>query len=165
MSKPAPDDRLPFEPKRRKAKPAKAAPAPVASKAAEVKQPAKASRAQPQPKLSETRIPDAVSQRMLRRILAFSGVPTGLGVGVFFLSYWLVSREIIPLPTSAVVLASMGCFGLGVLGLTYGLLSASWDEQQAGSFWGWDEFRLNGGRMINAWREARAARQQAKSDS
>lgn len=102
---------------------------------------------------------------MLRRILAFSGVPTGLGVAVFFLSYWLVSREIIPLPTSAVVLASMGCFGLGVLGLTYGLLSASWDEQQDGSLLGWDEFRLNGGRMITAWRESRAARQQAKSDS
>lgn len=163
MSNPTPD-RLPFEPKRRKTKPAKAAaPAPVAAKATETKQPSKASRAKP--KLEETRIPDVVSQRMLRRILAFSGVPTGLGVAVFFLSYWLVSREIIPLPTSAVVLASMGCFGLGVLGLTYGLLSASWDEQQDGSLLGWDEFRLNGGRMINAWRESRAARQQAKSDS
>ncbi|WP_126147491.1 PAM68 family protein [Synechococcus elongatus] len=163
MSKPT-LDRLPFEPKRRKAKPAKAAaPAPVATQASEPKQSSKVSRSQP--KLEETRIPDAVSQRMLRRILAFSGVPTGLGVAVFFLSYWLVSREIIPLPTSAVVLASMGCFGLGVLGLTYGLLSASWDEQQDGSLLGWDEFRLNGGRMITAWRESRAARQQAKSDS
>lgn len=165
MSKETPQ-RLPFEPKRRKAKPAKAAPATPSAAA----KPATTERrdrppAKPQPTLAETRIPDSVSQRMLRRILAFSGVPTALGVAVFFLCYWLVSREILPLPTSAVVLASMGCFGLGVLGLSYGLLSASWDEHQAGSLLGWDEFRTNGGRMIAAWRESRAARQQTNSDS
>jgi hypothetical protein len=49
----------------------------------------------------------------------------------------------------------MGFFGLGVIGLSYGILSASWDENREGSFWGTEEFATNFGRMITAWRTAR----------
>jgi len=50
---------------------------------------------------------------------------------------------------------SMGFFGLGVLGLSYGVLSASWDEEIPGSKLGWREFTTNWGRMTSAWRSAR----------
>jgi Photosynthesis affected mutant 68 len=52
-------------------------------------------------------------------------------------------------------LANMGLFGLGVLGITYGVLSASWDEERSGSLLGVGEFRTNWGRMVGAWRETR----------
>jgi hypothetical protein len=53
-----------------------------------------------------------------------------------------------------VVLVSMGFFGLGVLGLSYGVLSASWDEEIPGTKLGWQEFTTNLGRMTSAWRSA-----------
>ncbi len=102
-----------------------------------------------------TRIPDAVSNRMIRRMVIFCGIPTSLGISTFIGSYLIVSHEWFPLPNVAVVIASMGCFGLGVLGLSYGVLSASWDEAVAGSWLGWDEFTTNTGRMVSAWRSAR----------
>ena len=96
-------------------------------------------------------IPEVVSQRMLRRMLAFSGIPTGLGVLIFFLSYYLVVKTQVELPPYAVLLATLGCFGLGVVGLTYGVLSASWDEDRPGGWLGLGEFKVNFGRMTQAW--------------
>ncbi len=96
-------------------------------------------------------IPEVVSQRMLRRMLAFSGVPTGLGVITFFASYYLVAKAQVELPPYAVLLVTLGCFGLGVVGLTYGVLSASWDEDQPGGWLGLAEFQVNFGRMTSAW--------------
>jgi Photosynthesis affected mutant 68 len=45
----------------------------------------------------------------------------------------------------------MACLGMGVAGLTYGILSASWDDEP-GSFWGLDEFKLNFERMKEGYR-------------
>ena len=101
-------------------------------------------------------IPEAVSQRMLRRIAFFSGMPIALGLGVFFSSYYLMSRQIVALPHVAVLLVTMGCFGLSVLGVTYGVLSASWDDEP-GSLVGLGEFKLNFGRAIESWREGKAS--------
>ena len=94
-------------------------------------------------------IPEDVSRRMLRRMGILSGAPVALGVGLFFLSYYLQSRQIVELPPVAVLLVTMGCFGLGVLGLTYGVLSASWDSEP-GSLIGLSEFKLNFGRVMDA---------------
>ncbi len=88
---------------------------------------------------------------MLRRMLAFSGVPTGLGILVFFVSYYLVTSHLVELPSYFVLLVTLACFGLGVVGLTYGVLSASWDEERPGTWLGLDDFRVNFGRMTSAW--------------
>ena len=61
----------------------------------------------------------------------------------------------IRLPPIAVLLVNMGLFGLGVLGITYGVLSASWDEERVGSWLGLGEFSTNWGRMVEVWRETR----------
>jgi VIT1/CCC1 family predicted Fe2+/Mn2+ transporter len=97
-------------------------------------------------------IPKAVSDRMVKRVAFFSGMPTALGMLTFIVSYVIVKQEWLKLPNTAVVLVSMGCFGLGVLGLSYGFLSASWDEENAGSLLGWQEFGVNFGRLRSAWR-------------
>jgi hypothetical protein len=100
-------------------------------------------------------IPEVVSQRMLKRMLLLCGVPTVLGLLTFPTSYWVITQGWLELPNVAVVLVSMGLFGLGVLGLSYGVLSASWDEGNPGSLGGWDEFKLNWGRMRGSWRDRR----------
>jgi hypothetical protein len=94
-------------------------------------------------------IPEAVSRRMLRRMAVLSGAPVFLGVGIFFLAYYLQSNQIVTFPPIAVLLVTMGCFGLGVLGLTYGVMSASWDTEP-GSLVGITEFKLNFGRVRDA---------------
>ena len=158
---------LPFEPKKRKKKPSEAGSSGTPPGAAAAK-PTVAPRATPKetpPRdrtasksratLAQTRIPDAVSRRMISRILVFSGVPTFLGVSTFFISYLIVTRGWFELPNVAVVLVSMGLFGLGVLGLSYGVLSASWEEENPGTVLGWSEFQTNVQRFLGAWRAFR----------
>lgn len=100
-------------------------------------------------------IPEVVSSRMMRRMALLSGVPILLGVLTFVGSYFIVVNDLFDLPNTAVLLVSMGCFGLGVLGLSYGVISASWDEETSGSLLGWTEFTTNFQRLVGAWQEAR----------
>jgi hypothetical protein len=138
----------------------KSSPRTSSSKAAPVKGSAKGSKSD-SPLRTSTAIPDVVSRRMLRRMALFSGIPTVFGMSTFVLSYWVVSHDLIQLPTYAVLLVSLGWFGLGVLGLTYGVLSASWDEETLGSKLGWAEFTTNFGRMTEAWRSQKSQDKQS----
>ena len=95
---------------------------------------------------------------MIRRMALLCGIPTALGILSFVVSYLLVVNLEVELPNVAVVLVSMGFFGLGVLGLSYGVLSASWEEESPGTLLGWQEFTTNLGRLTSAWREAREAK-------
>ena len=103
----------------------------------------------------ETTIPKVVSQRMVRRVAIFCGIPTFLGIGTLVGSYLLLTYADVELPPLAVLLVNLGFFGLGVLGITYGVLSASWDENRAGGLLGLSEFSTNFGRMVQGWRESR----------
>lgn len=154
MSSEPPRQRLPFEPATNRKKTPKKPPEPQANAALE------SDSADKQPKANKTgkqaqSIPEAVSKRMISRIAVFCGIPTVLGISTFFVSYLVVSNGLFDLPNTAVLLVSMGCFGLGVLGLSYGVLSASWDEEISGSTLGWEEFNTNFGRMREAWRAAK----------
>ncbi|MCT7975160.1 PAM68 family protein [Laspinema olomoucense] len=151
MSQEPQRNRLPFEPKRKK--PAKNN---STSKASETPESGKPKDTARRPISKEDRaIPEVVSQRMVSRMAILCGVPTALGMFTFIASYFVISGDLFPLPNFAVVLVSMGCFGLGVIGLTYGVLSASWDEEIPGSLLGWQEFTTNFGRMNAARREAK----------
>ncbi len=154
MSKPT-TERIPFEPNNRskKTKELKKVPSTTVSK--------KQVNTPPKPKSESQGIPDEINRRITRRAALFCGIPTGLGLTTFVVSYILVSKHILDLPTSAVVLLSMLFLGIGVLGLSYGAISASWDEGRVGSWWGYDEFRKNFGHLSEAWKSqqqiARAA--------
>ncbi|MEO0755505.1 MAG: PAM68 family protein [Cyanobacteria bacterium J06648_16] len=97
-------------------------------------------------------IPEAVSRRMVKRMLVFSGIPTAMAGLIFVGSYIVLLRGMWEVPTSLVLLSTLGCFGLGVLGLSYGVLSASWEVDVPGSRMGWSEFSVNFRRMVGAWR-------------
>lgn len=145
------DQRLPFEPRQKRKKTPKTQPAPAASSKS-TKPEQKATKST---KTKESMaIPDVVSKRMVRRMAVLCGIPSVLGIVTFFVSYFLVTQVGLKLPNAVVVLVSMGCFGLGVLGLSYGVLSASWDEEVPGTTLGWQEFKTNWGRMTAAWRSS-----------
>ena len=102
---------------------------------------------------------------MARRMAFFCGIPTVLGIATFVVSYFIVTKGIYKLPNAAVVLVSMLFFGLGVVGLSYGLLSASWDEERVGGLLGASEFSTNLGRLTGAWKEAREQQKQKRSEN
>ena len=99
-------------------------------------------------------IPEAVANRMARRIAIATGLPTLLGMGVFIASYLLVSRHILAIPPSTTLLASGACFLLGLLGLSYGVLSASWEEAP-GSLLGAEQIPVNLSRIKSSLRSLR----------
>lgn len=149
------NQRLPFEPRTKRKKTVKAPPEPVVSSSKTASKKDKPQKTQPQTASSESMaVPEVVSKRMVRRMAWLCGVPSVLGIATFFVSYFLVTQAGLKLPNVAVVLVSMGFFGLGVLGLSYGVISASWDEDVPGTKLGWQEFTTNLGRMTSAWRSA-----------
>ncbi len=155
--------RLPFEPRQSRKKqeknPIEAAPTdgkqtknPPSAKKAEKSKTNSPSKPSNTP--SQRAVPEVVSRRMISRIAVFSGFPTFLGISTFIASYFVITNHWFDLPNSAVVLVSMAFFGLGVLGLSYGVISASWDEEVVGSALGWKEFTTNLERLTSAWRTA-----------
>ncbi|XWK86676.1 MAG: PAM68 family protein [Phormidium sp.] len=144
-------ERLPFEPKKNRKKTPKK---PLVNKVEGKSQAATKTLSKEQ-----TAIPAAVSERMLRRMGLFSGIPAVFGISTFIISYFVITHGWFQLPNSAVVLVSMGFFGLSVLGLSYGAISASWDEDRPGGIFGWQEFTTNFGRLTEAWRSARQKNQ------
>ena len=87
-------------------------------------------------------IPPAVSNRMARRVALATGIPTALGMASFIVSYVVVSRGLLDIPPIATLLTSGGFFLLGLVGLSYGVLSASWEEAP-GSLLGIEQIGVN----------------------
>ncbi|MFY8148186.1 MAG: photosystem II biosynthesis protein [Prochlorococcaceae cyanobacterium] len=99
-------------------------------------------------------IPDAVANRMARRIAIATGLPTAGGMGVFVASYFLVSRGVLDIPPGVTLLLSGGFFLLGLLGLSYGVLSSSWEEAP-GTLLGTEQIGLNISRLRQSVRAMR----------
>ena len=139
---------LPFEPRNKKKQDKQQ---PAGKKATAKAKPAKKS-SNKREEASLSAIPDAVSKRMARRMMFFSGIPTVIGISAFFVFYWLFSQKIVEFPPYLVLLVTAGLFGLGFVGLSYSVFSASWDEERTGGLVGFGEFKINLGRTISAWK-------------
>ena len=98
-------------------------------------------------------IPKYVADRMAKRIFFTAGIPTLLGMSVFVISYIIVTRNIAEIPPSSTIAISALFFLLGLGGLSYGILSASWDKEP-GSFFGVENISLNIERAKAAFRPA-----------
>ena len=96
-------------------------------------------------------IPKYVANRMARRIAFTTGIPTLSGMGVFIGSYFLISKGIADISPTVTLVSSALCFLLGLLGLSYGILSASWDTSP-GSFLGFENIKTNINRMKDAFK-------------
>ena len=96
-------------------------------------------------------IPKYVANRMARRIAFTTGVPTLSGMGVFIGSYFLISKGIAEISPTLTLVSSAMCFFVGLLGLSYGILSASWDVTP-GSFLGFENIKPNINRIKDAFK-------------
>ena len=99
----------------------------------------------------ESGIPKYVANRMARRIVFTTGIPTLSGMAVFIGSYFLISKGIAEISPTATLVSSAMCFLVGLLGLSYGILSASWDFKP-GSFLGFENINPNISRMKDAFK-------------
>ena len=96
-------------------------------------------------------IPDYVANRMARRVAIATGLPTLSGMGVFVGSYILISKGIADISPSLTLTVSAAFFLLGLIGLSYGILSASWDEAK-GTILGIENISPNIKRMKEAFK-------------
>ena len=104
-------------------------------------------------KRSSSGIPKYVADRMARRIFFTAGIPTILGMSVFVVSYIIVTRNIAEIPPSSTIAISALFFLLGLAGLSFGILSASWDKEP-GSFFGIENIPMNIERAKAAFKPA-----------
>ena len=105
------------------------------------------------PKKTSSGIPKYVADRMARRIFFTAGIPTIMGMSVFVVSYFIVTRNIAEIPPSSTIAISAIFFLLGLAGLSFGILSASWDKEP-GSFFGIENIPLNIQRAKAAFKPA-----------
>ena len=104
-------------------------------------------------KPSTSGIPKYVADRMARRILFTAGIPTIMGMSVFVVSYIIVTKNIAEIPPSSTIAISALFFLLGLAGLSFGILSASWDKEP-GSFFGIENIPMNIERAKAAFKPA-----------
>ena len=104
-------------------------------------------------KNSSSGIPKYVADRMARRIFFTAGIPTIMGMSVFVVSYIIVTRNIAEIPPSSTIAISAIFFLLGLAGLSFGILSASWDKEP-GSFFGIENIPMNIQRAKAAFKPA-----------
>ena len=112
----------------------------------------KSSKVSPQKK-SSSGIPKYVADRMARRIFFTAGIPTIMGMSVFVVSYIIVTKKIAEIPPSSTIAISALFFLLGLAGLSFGILSASWDKEP-GSFFGIENIPMNIERAKAAFKPA-----------
>lgn len=117
---------------------------------ATTKSPKRSTNAKSQP------IPKAVANRMARRVAISTGLPSVMGMAVFVISYLLVTRGIYDVPPGLTLVTSGGFFLLGLVGLSYGVLSASW-EPQPGTLLGLEHIKPNIARMRSSIKAQKSA--------
>lgn len=92
---------------------------------------------------SDGTMPEIVASRMGKRMMLFGGVPFIL-LFVFFGAYFVLTYRfeirVIPAVVAYSTLALIGSAGVGI---TYGIMSSSWDPEIEGSRFGWDEAQKN----------------------
>ncbi|AGY59934.1 PAM68 family protein [Gloeobacter kilaueensis] len=108
-------------------------------------------------------IPKEINGRFLARILMFSGLPFALALLTEVIGATLI-RSGLPVPNVVVLLVNLLFFGISVLGITYAILSTSWDPAVKGSLLGIKEFKQNGKRILSALQdEGQKRRMEQKS--
>ena len=90
-----------------------------------------------------TAMPQAVSDRMLARVVPFAALPVG-GAFLAFVGFWFANTQLdLDITPQIVAYTTQALFLLGFGGITYGVMSTSWDEADEGSGLGLDEAKSN----------------------
>eukprot|EP00565_Helicotheca_tamesis_P002371 CAMPEP_0185740838 /NCGR_PEP_ID=MMETSP1171-20130828/38635_1 /TAXON_ID=374046 /ORGANISM="Helicotheca tamensis, Strain CCMP826" /LENGTH=311 /DNA_ID=CAMNT_0028412767 /DNA_START=186 /DNA_END=1121 /DNA_ORIENTATION=+ len=92
-------------------------------------------------------IPEKVAMRMGKRMLPFVGIPLFGGMAAFVGFWYMATYRDMEFQPALVAISTIALLGVGLLGITYSVLSASWDDDREGSFLGVDEFQKNIGNL------------------
>ncbi|OVA18432.1 Protein of unknown function DUF3464 [Macleaya cordata] len=88
-------------------------------------------------------IPEIVTNRMMSRMGFSVGIPLFIGLMFFPFFYYLKVGLKIDVPTWVPFIVSFIFFGSALLGVSYGIVSSSWDPMREGSLLGWNEAKKN----------------------
>lgn len=98
----------------------------------------------------DDKIPEAVWDRMIVRILLSVGIPMGTGVALLGIFGVLKEKQIVDFPAWVPFFTTLLAFGTSTVGIAYGTLSTSLDPNKKGSVLGWHEVQQNWPEM---WKE------------
>ena len=88
-------------------------------------------------------IPERVAQRMGKRMLPFVGVPLFGLMGTFVTFWYLATYKNYEFQPALVAFTTIAVLAIGLIGITYSVMSASWDDDVEGSALGFEEFSTN----------------------
>lgn len=95
-------------------------------------------------------IPQVVFNRIAVRVLAFVVVPMALGLAFLHIFGVIKEQHLWNVPLWLPLLTTFLTFGASTMGIAYGALSTSWDEERKGSILGFEEAQKN---WVEMWRE------------
>eukprot|EP01031_Cornospumella_fuschlensis_P035780 gene35780-43398_t len=99
-------------------------------------------------------VPEIVANRMIRRIAFFFGLPVFGGLLIFAAAIIASKKYDTTVPPGIIAYATQAPFILGLLGITYAILSSSWDDEP-GSLLGIKEFKTNFQRVKDGLKRSR----------
>jgi hypothetical protein len=111
-------------------------------------------------------VPQVVADRMITRIATFFGVPVFGGLAIFVGAFLYSKKYDVVIPPAILAYATQAPFVLGLMGITYGILSSSW-EDEPGSILGISEFKTNLERIqdgLKNTRDTAALRQEIEDE-
>jgi hypothetical protein len=73
-------------------------------------------------------VPELVADRMIRRIAFFFGLPVFGGLSIFVGAFFVSKKYDVFIPPGVIAYATQAPFVLGLIGISYAILSSSWDE-------------------------------------
>ncbi|CAN8231394.1 unnamed protein product [Cochlearia groenlandica] len=88
-------------------------------------------------------IPEIVTNRMISRMGFTVGLPLFVGLLFFPFFYYLKVGLKLDVPTWVPFIVSFVFFGTALAGVSYGIVSTSWDPLRKGSLLGWNEAKKN----------------------
>ncbi|OEU08454.1 hypothetical protein FRACYDRAFT_196587 [Fragilariopsis cylindrus CCMP1102] len=88
-------------------------------------------------------IPEKVAQRMGKRMLPFVGIPLFGLVGTFVGFWYMATYRDVEFQPALVAGSTIAVLAVSLGGITYSMMSASWDPEREGSVFGTDEFSRN----------------------
>jgi len=88
-------------------------------------------------------IPEKVAMRMGKRMLPFVGLPIFGSMGAFVFFWYMATYQNQEFQPAVVAATTIGLLAFGLIGITYSVMSASWDPESDGSVLGVEEFNKN----------------------
>lgn len=92
-------------------------------------------------------IPEKVASRMGKRMLPFVGIPLFGSMATFVGFWYMATYKNMEFQPAIVATSTFVFLGIGLVGITYSVMSASWDDDIEGSGLGVEEFQKNLGNI------------------